>query len=79
MEQFHCVIFMGDLNYRVDFFGQAHEDKPEIAAYEKACLRLKNAGTKYDKILENDQLNKCRKLCEAFVGFEELKVCIYSV
>eukprot|EP01083_Nonionella_stella_P282322 960703_1 len=77
--QFHCIILMGDLNYRVDFFGEKHENKPEENVYKKACVLLdkiakKKGKNKYNEILKNDQLNNSIKGNEAFIGFNELSV-----
>ena len=84
MAQFHCVVVMGDLNYRIDFFGQEHEDKPNDLYFQRAVsmIQLYNDDTKqkaeqketFDEMLKYDQLNVLRKNEHTFIGFNELDI-----
>ena len=39
--QFHFLFFMGDLNYRVDYFGKQQSDKPTDELFQNVCQILK--------------------------------------
>lgn len=71
MVQFDHVIFMGDLNYRLDYGSQGEEKKPTKEQFDQMILRIKDK--KYDSLFYCDQLThemaKGRVLC----GFVEGK------
>lgn len=43
--QFHFLFMMGDMNYRVNYFGQEHADKPTDENFQNVCGILKEITT----------------------------------
>ena len=78
MNQFHHVVWMGDLNYRLDLsdlFGEeaanAKTPPPELFDNIKASV----AGGAFGPLAACDQLTRARLKGDAFVGFQEGALC----
>jgi hypothetical protein len=78
MNQFHHLIWMGDLNYRLDFtelFGEeaatAKTPPPELFDEIQKLVDTKALGP----LLASDQLVRARERGDAWVGFQEGDIC----
>mmetsp|Transcript_1378 Transcript_1378/g.2324 ORF Transcript_1378/g.2324 Transcript_1378/m.2324 type:complete len:619 (+) Transcript_1378:71-1927(+) len=67
--QFDHVIFMGDLNYRLDYGDQGEEKKPSKEQFDK-MVQMINEG-KYAELFAHDQLEAEKKKGNVFCGFTE--------
>eukprot|EP00960_Hanusia_phi_P018699 551552-Hanusia_phi.AAC.1 len=75
--QFHHVMWMGDLNYRLDFspevFGEgANAKTPPKELFDTIEKMVEEQ--KFEELLVNDQLIKAMEQKEAFLGFQEGRI-----
>lgn len=63
------VIWMGDLNYRLDYGDQGMEPSPSIEQFDKMVELIDN--DELDGLLATDQLHSSRAKGESWIGFEE--------
>lgn len=78
MNQFHHLVWMGDLNYRLDLsdlFGEeaASAKTPPAELFDN--IKASVAGGKFGPLAACDQLTRARLKGDAFVGFEEGVLC----
>lgn len=69
--QFDHVIFMGDLNYRLDYGTQGEEKKPSQEQFDAMVTKIKEK--KYDVLFSCDQLTEEMGKGRVFCGFKEGK------
>uniref|UniRef100_A0A7S3YSM1 C2 domain-containing protein n=1 Tax=Lotharella globosa TaxID=91324 RepID=A0A7S3YSM1_9EUKA len=67
--EFDHIIFMGDLNYRLDFPGQGEKKKPTEEQYNTMVKMIKEK--KFPDLFQYDQLTKERKSGRVFATFTE--------
>eukprot|EP01083_Nonionella_stella_P168655 570059_1 len=54
--QFHFLFFMGDMNYRVNYFGQAQADKPSEELFQQVCQIIKEITIQSSKQQQADRI-----------------------
>eukprot|EP00466_Bigelowiella_natans_P002896 jgi/Bigna1/130552/aug1.11_g5260 len=69
MCQFDHVIFMGDLNYRLDYGDQGEEKKPTKEQFDNMVKKIENE--KYDVLFSCDQLSTEMRKGRVLCGFKE--------
>eukprot|EP00467_Chlorarachnion_reptans_P002101 CAMPEP_0114496092 /NCGR_PEP_ID=MMETSP0109-20121206/5582_1 /TAXON_ID=29199 /ORGANISM="Chlorarachnion reptans, Strain CCCM449" /LENGTH=542 /DNA_ID=CAMNT_0001673335 /DNA_START=405 /DNA_END=2033 /DNA_ORIENTATION=+ len=69
--QFDHVIFMGDLNYRLDYGTQGEEKKPTKEQFDQMVLKIEEK--KFDTLFSCDQLTNEMAKGRVFCGFREGK------
>ncbi len=67
----HHVVWMGDLNYRLEYGQQAHthSDSPTPEDFSSLCLAVSSG--RFSELLELDQLKREQAARRVFAGFEE--------
>ena len=78
LSSFHHVLYMGDLNYRLDYGGggEFRDEVPndELASrFQRELMYAHNNGD-YSSVLKMDQLRRMQELGSAFVDFHEADV-----
>jgi len=69
MCEFDHVIFMGDLNYRLDYGNQGEEKTPSLEQFKQMVQKIEQK--KYDQLFSCDQLQLEKKKGRVFCGFKE--------
>jgi hypothetical protein len=71
MCQFDHVVFMGDLNYRLDYGNQGEEKTPSKELFDSMVSKINDK--KYEQLFACDQLAEEMKRGKVFCGFKEGK------
>jgi Endonuclease/Exonuclease/phosphatase family 2/C2 domain len=69
MHQFNHVVWMGDLNYRLDYGDQGDDHSPSKEQFDEMVELVKEK--QFDRLFEHDQLTHQRENGEVFDGFSE--------
>lgn len=69
LHQYDHVVYMGDLNYRLDYGDQGDDKTPSKEIFDEMVTHIKNEN--FEFLFGHDQLQAEMKENKVFIGFEE--------